>query len=149
MPRPPRGQLEDGIYHVTARGNGGLSIFLEDVDRLDFISLLHSAAVRFEWLLHVYCLMTTHYHLIVETTRTQLSGGMERLNGSYVRRFNHRHERRGHLFSGRFAAYLIRDDRHFEAACRYVLENPVRAGLCEAPGDWPWSAGAFDLAAPI
>jgi REP-associated tyrosine transposase len=143
MSRIPRCQLEDGTYHVTARGTGGLQIFLSDVDRYDFVDLLDSTIRRFHWSCSVYCLMGTHYHVVLQAARLDLSHGMRRLNGTYSKRFNRRHERRGHLFEGRFAAGVIRDDRHFEAACLYVLENPVRAGLCRAAKDWRWSGGVF------
>ena len=83
--------------------------------------------------------MGTHYHLILEASQEALSDGMQRLNGIYAQRFNYRHRRRGRLLEGRFAAYLLRDEHHFEAALRYVIDNPVRAGLCAEPSDWPWS----------
>ena len=118
MSRVPRCQLEDGAYHVTARGTGGAPIFLEDVDRLDFVALLGSTARRFDWLCHAYCLMSTHYHLVLEAPRLHLSAGMGWLNGTHARRFNRRHDRRGHLFEGRFSAYAIQDESYLEAACR-------------------------------
>ena len=139
MARVPRSQLEDGVYHATARGTGGEAIFVDDLDRLDFLQLLSSTGSSFGWLCHAYCLMTTHYHLVLETTRSQLSLGMQQLNGQHARRFNRRHDRRGHLFEPRFSAYAIRDERYLEASCRYVLENPVRAGLCSSARDWRWS----------
>jgi REP element-mobilizing transposase RayT len=83
--------------------------------------------------------MTTHYHLIVETDHASLSQGMRRLNGGYAQTFNERHDRRGHLFGDRYSVYAIDREDHFEKSCLYVLENPVRAGLCERPSDWPWS----------
>jgi REP element-mobilizing transposase RayT len=87
--------------------------------------------------------MGTHYHLIVESSREQLSAGMQRLNGVYAIRFNRRHGLKGHLFEARFASYVLRDEEHFTAAINYVLENPVRAGLCASPTDWRWSAPAY------
>jgi putative transposase len=131
MPRQPRSYLDDGVYHVTGRATGGERLFLVDIDRVDFTDLFRSTAYGFNWLCRAYCLMGTHYHLILEASREALSAGMQRLNGVYAQRFNYRHDRRGRLFARRFAAYVVRDDRHLEAACRYVLENPVRAGLCE------------------
>ena len=83
--------------------------------------------------------MGTHYHVILSATRDRLSDGMRRLNGAYARRFNKRHGRRGHLFDERFASFSIEDDRHLEAAVDYVLQNPVRAGLCAKARDWPWA----------
>ncbi len=80
-----------------------------------------------------------HYHLIVETDQANLSRGMRRLNGGYAQTFNERHDRRGHLFGWRYSVYVIDREEHLEASCLYVLENPVRTGLSEKRGDWPWS----------
>jgi len=139
MPRVPRSHLPDGVFHVTARGAGGIHVFREDVDRLEFLALLDTSAARHSWACHAYCLMGTHYHLVVEAARERLSAGMHRLNGIYAQRFNRRHGRRGHLFESRYSAWTIGSDAHLEAACHYVLASPVRAGLCGAPTDWPWS----------
>jgi putative transposase len=84
-------------------------------------------------------LLTNHYHLIVEAAQPDLSSGMQRLNGRYVQLFNQRHGRDGNLFKGRYSVYVIDSESRLEASCLYVLENPVRAGLCETPSDWPWS----------
>jgi REP-associated tyrosine transposase len=141
MPRFPRCQLPaEGVYHVTARGVAGLPIFVSDVDRHDFVDLLTSIASATAWECHVFCLMTTHYHLVVEALLERLSAGMHQLNGRYAMLFNRRHDRRGHLFESRFSAWVVRDEEHYEATCRYVLDNPARAGL-DAPGrPWPWAA---------
>lgn len=141
MPRRPRRDLPaEGIYHVTARGVAGLPIFLADLDRIDFLGLLRSVTQTLRWKCHAFCLLSTHYHLIVETPLICLSGGMRKLNGTYAQRFNRRHDRRGHLFESRFASWVVHDEDHLEAACSYILANPVAAGLCEAVGDWPWAA---------
>jgi REP element-mobilizing transposase RayT len=142
VPRLPRSRLDDGIFHATARAVFGARLFLDDLDRIDFLKLLGSTAERFDWRRHAHCLMGTHYHLVVEATREHLSDGMRSLNGDYARRFNHRHGRRGHLFGDRFSSFVLRDDAHLQAAVVYVLSNPVRAGLCPDPWDWPWSAAA-------
>jgi REP-associated tyrosine transposase len=127
---------------VTARAVFGTALFENDLDRIDFLQLLGSTAALLEWRCHAHCLMGTHYHLVLEATQARLSEGMRRLNGSYARRFNKRHGRRGHLFDERFASWVIRDERHLEAAIAYVLENPVRAGLCAQAEDWQWAAAA-------
>ncbi len=99
MPRIPRSQLpEYGFFHVTARGVGGIFIFLDDWDREAFRVLLAQVVEMFVWRLHAWCLMGTHYHLLVEGPRDQVSAGMHRLNGLYAQSFNRRHGRRGHLF---------------------------------------------------
>jgi REP-associated tyrosine transposase len=143
MARTPRCELPDGYFHVTSRGNRGVHIFLEDVDRFDFLHLLGSVVETFKWRVHAHCLMGTHYHLIVEASRERLSDGMRKLNGAYARRFNRRHGFKGHLFEERFSSWFVRDEQHFAAAVHYVLDNPVRAGLCQHAGDWQWAASAY------
>lgn len=139
MARRPRTDLPDGVYHVTARGVDSAAIYRDDDDRRFFLRLLAGAVVRFHWRVHAFCLMGTHYHLITETTRARLSAGLHRLNGVYAQRFNRRHGRTGHLFGDRFASWLVEGDEHLRAASRYVLLNPVRAGLCTRADEWPWS----------
>ena len=103
--------------------------------------LLLKAAARFLWRCDAYCLMSSHFHLIVRASRESLSGGMHWLNGLYAQRFNRRYGRRGHLFENRFSAHVIESEEHWQESCRYVFDNPVKAGLCEFAGDWPWSGG--------
>lgn len=98
-------------------------------------------ARRLAWRLHAFCLMTTHYHLVVETPAPNLACGMQYLNGVYAQAFNLRWGRFGPLWAGRYSSRLIEDDRYYAELCRYVLENPVRAGLCGTLGEWPWSGG--------
>ena len=139
VPRRARSELPNGVYHVTNRGTDERPIYLDDIDRKTFLTLLGSVVVLHDWTCHAFCLMTTHYHLIVETDQPNLSRGMRRLNGGYAQSFNERHDRRGHVFGGRYSVYVIDRDDHLEASCLYVLENPVRAGLSEKPSEWPWS----------
>ena len=87
--------------------------------------------------------MSTHFHLVVRAPLPRVSRGMHWLNGVYAQRFNRRHDRVGHLFEGRFSARTMRDEAHWEETCRYVLDNPVEAGLCERAAEWPWSGGRF------
>jgi len=132
--------LDDNrFFHVTARAVGREVLFRDDEDRSDFIAHLSRNTRALLWACHAYCLMTTHYHLVLETSRESLSQGMHRLNGLYAQRFNARHARRGHLFENRFQAYVIDTEDHLAAAIEYVLNNPVRAGLCESSDEWPWS----------
>jgi REP element-mobilizing transposase RayT len=91
--------------------------------------------------------MTTHYHVVVEAKRAELSRGVQRLNGRYAVEFNERHGRYGHLFAERFTARLIEDDEYLFDVCAYVVLNPVKAGLCLQPEDWPWSYSRYGLAA--
>jgi putative transposase len=139
MARPLRSDLPDGYYHVTTRGVDGTAIVRDDDDRRILLARLGDVVSRFDWVVHALCLMNTHYHLVVEATRLALSTGMKRLNGRYAQGFNERHGRSGHLFGDRFWSGLIESEEYLEAACIYVVWNPVRAGLCEVPEDWRWS----------
>jgi putative transposase len=144
MPRLPRSHLDNHVFfHATARAVFGAVLFEDDLDRLDFLQLLQSTTELCEWRCHAHCLMGTHYHLVLEVSRERLSEGMRQLNGNYARRFNRRHGRRGHLFDERFSSYVVRDECHLAAAIEYVLQNPVRAGLCEHAHDWQWSGAAM------
>ena len=145
MARIPRYLLPDGIFHVTSRGVAKMDVFHDDADRLHLLALIGAAAVRFEWQCHALCLMTNHYHLVVEATQPQLSAGMQRINGPYAEAYNTKYERWGHVFGERFAAWVVHDEEHLARVCRYVIGNPVRAGLCDEPADWRWSACRYGL----
>jgi REP element-mobilizing transposase RayT len=147
MARPPRVQIAGGIYHVTARGNGRQAICQDDDDRLRFLVIRDRVVRRYKWRLHAYCLMTNHFHLLLETPEPNLSAGMQRLNSAYATYFNMRFAHVGHLFQQRFASRLIESEEYFVEVLRYIAFNPVRAGLCEHPSDWPWSSfhGAHGL----
>lgn len=128
------------MYHLTARGNNRQEIYVDDTDRRFFLSLLERSAVRYGWRCWAYCLMTNHFHLVVKTPRGVLSEGMQELNGGYARTFNRRHGREGHLFRNRFWAEQVASDSHLLESLRYVVLNPVRAGICALPEHWPWSS---------
>ena len=145
MARQPRNELPDGFFHVTSRAVGGADLFRDDLDRTLLVNLLTRAGIAFRWACHAYCLMTTHYHLVIEANREDLSLGMHRLNGPYAQNFNARYGRRGHVFEGRFGAYGVEGESYLQNTCLYVLNNPVRAGLCEAAEDWPWNGGLVHL----
>ena len=145
MARLPRSVFPDGTYHLIARGVDSCAIVRDDVDRRRWLSLLAEAARRWRWFVYAFVLMDTHYHVVAHARRTDLSDGMHRLNGLHAHRFNQRHHRTGHLFGDRFASWLIEDEDYLGAACRYVLENPVRAGLTRDVGEWPWAASRFPL----
>ena len=142
MARPPRPLASGLLYHVSARGNAKAPIFLTDSDREVFLSGLAVARHLDGLLCHAYCLMENHYHLLVETPRANLDDAMHRLNGSYAMRFNRHHERTGHVFQGRYGTKLITDDAYALTVIRYIAANPVQAGVCSAPEEWPWSSYA-------
>jgi REP element-mobilizing transposase RayT len=140
MARPLRIEFPGALYHVTSRGNARAPIFQEDEDRRLLLRVLGSVVERYRWLCHAYCLMTNHYHVLVETPEANLSRGMRQLNGLYTQRFNRAHERVGHLLQGRFGAVLVEREAHLLELARYVVLNPVRAGLVDSPEAYPWSS---------
>ena len=139
MSRPLRLEFPGALYHVTSRGHERGPIFRDEADRRHFLNLVASVVADQAWLLHSYCLMGNHYHLLVETARPTLSRGMQSLNGLYSQHFNRRHERAGHVFEGRFKAILVQREAHLLELHRYIVLNPVRAGLSSRARDWPWS----------
>jgi REP-associated tyrosine transposase len=140
MTRPYRIEEPGGIFHIATRSVDERRAFATIEDRWSFLGVLNDVVSECGWLCKSYCLMGSHYHLIVETPRPNLSVGMQRLNGTYAQRFNGRHARRGHLFGGRFFSVLTDNEPHLLAALRYVARNPVEAGLCARPADWRWSS---------
>ncbi|MDD1622053.1 MAG: transposase [Methylococcaceae bacterium] len=140
MARPLRLEIAGGLYHVTSRGNGRQDIYLDDEDRQNWLDLLGETCSRFNWVCHAYCLMTNHYHIVIETIEGNLSQGMRQLNGVYTQRFDRRHGRVGHIFQGRYKAILVDKDSHLLELSRYVVLNPVRAGMINDAADWQWSS---------
>lgn len=148
MPRPPRVNVANGVYHVTARGNRKQPICLEDDDYRLILRLLDNVAGRQRWHCLAYCLMTNHYHLVLRTPNADLSVGMHRLNSAYAHWFNERHGFAGHVFQKRFHAVLVESDSHLLELSCYLALNPVRAGLCSDPRAWRWSSYNAMLGAP-
>lgn len=140
MGRPPRHQPAPGVVHVTSRGVRREPIFVDDHDRRAFIAFLAQASHRRDWACLAYCLMTNHFHLVLALRHETLSRGMHRLNGLFARRFNERHGAVGHVFEARYASTAIETEPHLLEVVRYVVLNPVRAGICRDPADWPWSS---------
>ena len=140
MSRPLRIEFAHGLYHVTSRGDGREDIYLEDADRKLFLEVLSEACERFNWLIHAYCLMDNHYHLLVETPDGNLSKGMRQLNGVYTQRFNRKHKQVGHVFQGRYKAIIVQKDSYLAELARYIVRNPVRAQMVRSAKDWPWSS---------
>jgi len=151
MARPLRIEYEGAVYHVTSRGNARSDIYLSDDDRQMFLDVLEHVVDRFDWLCHAYCLMTNHFHLMIETPQANLSLGMRQLNGMYTQRFNRTHGRAGHVFQGRFKSIVVDKDAYLLELSRYIVRNPVAAGMVADAGDWPWSsyqATAGDIPRP-
>lgn len=140
MARPLRLEFAGGLYHVTSRGNARNEIYLDDEDRSSWLDLFNSVCGRCNWICHAYCLMSNHYHMVVETVEGNLAKGMRQLNGVYTQTFNRRHRRVGHVFQGRYKAILVEKDSYLLELSRYVVLNPVRAGMVKDAADWPWSS---------
>lgn len=140
MARPLRIEFAGALYHVTARGDRQEDIYLDDEDRRDFLDILGSVHQRFNWLIHAYCLMDNHYHLLVETPDGNLSQGMRQLNGVYTQNSNRRHRRVGHVFQGRYKAILVQKESYLLELARYIVLNPVRARMVRKTEEWPWSS---------
>lgn len=140
MARPLRIEFPGALYHITSRGDRQEAIYEDDEDRRAYLEVLGDVVERFAWLCYAYCLMGNHYHLVIETLEGNLAKGMRHLNGVYTQLSNRRHGRVGHLFQGRYKAILIDKDAYWLEVSRYVVLNPVRAGMAKEPGGWPWSS---------
>jgi putative transposase len=139
MPRIARGDIPAGTYHVTHRTAGPIPMYVDD-DRTSFCALLARVIKKHRWTCRAFCLMTTHYHLLLDVEHNALQVGMQRLNGPYAQRFNARHKRSGHLRGDRYSARPVESDGHMLHALRYIARNPVEAGLCRLPSDWTWGS---------
>jgi len=140
MARPLRLEFAGALYHVTSRGDRREDIYLDDSDREAWLAVVGEVCNRFNWLIHAYCKMSNHYHLLVETIDGNLSKGMRQLNGVYTQRFNRRHRMVGHLYQGRYKAILVQKENYLLELARYVVLNPVRAGMVKQPEEWHWSS---------
>jgi putative transposase len=140
MARPLRLEFPGALYHITSRGDGREDIYRVDRDRQLFLRVLADVCERFNWWGHAYCLMTNHYHLLMETPDANLANGMRQLNGVYTQRFNEVHRRCGHVFQGRYKAIIVQKETYLEELARYIVLNPVRARMVERAEDWPWSS---------
>lgn len=126
MARPIRVEFPDAVYHVTARGNEKKAIYRDDDDREKFMATLEETVDRFGVVVHAFCLMPNHYHLLLQTPCANLSAAVGWLQTTYSIRFNRRHRRSGHLFQGRYKAYLVEADSYAEELIKYIHLNPVR-----------------------
>lgn len=140
MARPLRIEYSGAFYHVTSRGNERKAVYKSQRDREKFFSYLESATERYGAVVHVFCLMDNHYHLLIETPSGNLSQIMHHINGAYTTYFNTKRERSGHLFQGRYRAILIDVDEYAKELSRYIHLNPVRAGIAENPEEYRWSS---------
>lgn len=140
MPRRPRGEVPTGVYHATVRSAGPIPMFVMNVDCSDFCRRLAKMVMEFDWECLAFCLMPTHYHLLLGVDANRLQPGMLKLNGQFAQAFNRRHGRSGHLLGDRYHLEPVTTDGHLLHAARSIARNPVRKGLCGSPVDWLWSS---------
>ena len=140
MARQLRIEYEGAFYHVTSRGNQRDQIFWDDNDREEFKKIIKRTKERYAYLLHSYVLMDNHYHLLIETPHANIKQVMQNVNTSYTVYVNRRHRRAGHLFQGRYKAFIVDKESYLIGLGRYIHLNPVRAGIVERPEDYRWSS---------
>lgn len=140
MARPPRIDFPGAFHHVTNRGARRQDIFYCDEDRLDFLELVAKAHERFGIVVHAFCLMSNHIHLVLETPEGGLSKALHLIESAYVQGFNRRHGLDGPLLKGRFYSRLVQEDLYMKLVVRYVERNPLEAGLVKDPINYPWSS---------
>ena len=140
MPRKPRIEYANAIYHVMSRGNRGGAIFEDDADRELFLETLGKACSKTGWVVHCYVLLGNHYHILLETPSGNLPQIMRHINGAYTTYFNVKRSRSGHLFQGRYKAILVDADAYAKELSRYIHLNPVRAKMAEKPEEYKWSS---------
>ena len=140
MARPLRLEFAGALYHITSRGNRREDIYLSDDDRTAYLLTLAKVCTRFNWVVHAYCLMDNHYHLLIETPDGNLSKGMRQLNGVYTQYFNRTHRRVGHVYQGRYKAIIVQKEEYLLEVARYIVLNPVRACMVKTAYDWHWSS---------
>ncbi|MGZ3589080.1 MAG: transposase [Thermodesulfobacteriota bacterium] len=139
MPRISRGLIDQSVYHIINRGNGGRAVFQKNGDYEAFVSILQEAKVRYLVKVFGYCLMPNHFHMVLMPDRAEyLSKMMQWLMTSHVRRHHKHYGTSGHIWQGRYKSFLIQMDNHLITILRYVEGNPVRAGLVNSANDWPW-----------
>jgi REP element-mobilizing transposase RayT len=140
MARPLRINYPGAFYHVTSRGNERKAVFKSKRDREKFLEYLETASLRYDAVVHVYCLMDSHYHIFLETPSGNLPQIMRHINGAYTTYFNVKRDRSGHLFQGRYNAILVDADEYAKELSRYIHLNPVRAKMVERPEEYKWSS---------
>ena len=137
MSRPLRLEFAGALYHITARGNERKAIYADEADFEVFLEILDSVYLQHNWVIHAYCLMNNHYHLLLETPDANLSKGMRQLNSVFTQAMNKKHHRVGHLFQGRYKAILVDKNAYLLELSRYIVLNPLRACMVEKLDDWP------------
>jgi REP element-mobilizing transposase RayT len=142
MPRRPRHEGPGAVQNIYARGVDRCVIFKEDADWHRYVELLAYVVRRWKWDCLAYCLMTNHVHLLIRTPEPTMGRGMHFLHTFYAQEFNAKYGRVGHLFQNRYGSNRIWAPDRLRSAIDYIAANPVTAGLCADPADWPWSSHA-------
>ena len=140
MARPLRINYPGAFYHITSRGNERKAVFKSKRDREKFLEYLESATLRYDAVIHAYCLLDNHYHILLETPSGNLPQIMRHINGAYTTYFNVKRKRSGHLFQGRYKSILVDIDEYAKELSRYIHLNPVRAKIVEDPEEYKWSS---------
>lgn len=140
MTRPLRLEFAGALYHVTSRGDRGEDIYKDAFDRIAWLDVLRQVCDRCNFVVHSFCQMNNHYHLMLETVDGNLAQGMRLLNGLYTQYFNRRHHVVGHLFQGRYKAILVQKQSYLLELTRYIVLNPIRANFVRSLNDWEWSS---------
>jgi putative transposase len=140
VPRPPRLQVAGGLYHITAHSNVGRVVFRDDEERAQFLAVLELGVTRCGWSCRSYCLLSTHFHLLIATPEPDLSAGMQYVNGRYAQWANWHRGERSHVLEGRFRSVLVETESHALEIHRYIALNPVRAGIVRDAEEWRWSS---------
>lgn len=143
MTRPLRLEFPGALYHVTSRGNRRSLIFRDDTDRVAWLDIMALVAQRHNCVLHSFCLMSNHFHLMIETVEANLGQVMRQLNGMYSQHFNRRHQTVGHLFQGRYKAILVQKESYLLELSRYIVLNPLRAKMVASLDEWSWSSHRY------
>jgi putative transposase len=140
MARPPRLQVPGGLYHITSHANAGRVLFAADAERREFLDIVAAVIPTRGWSCMAFCLMTTHYHLLVQTPEADLAAGMQYLNGRFAQRINFLRSEKGHLFDSRYGSVFVETEQHALTLHRYIALNPVEARMVARPEDWPWGS---------
>ena len=143
MARSLRIEYENALYHVTAHSIDEGVLFRDAADRTAFLNLLARVCEHYEISCLAWCLMTNHYHLVLQTENPNLGRAMQYLNSHFAQASNRRHGRRGPVFLRRYHPSIVESESYLMQAIRYVLLNPVKAGIVRSPGEWRWSSFRF------
>ena len=141
MPRRPRVDIA-GFHHVINRGSNQANIFKEESDYKTFLKILCKAAKAYRVIVHDYCLMSNHYHLLIETSSSNLSLFMKQINSNYAIYANKKYNRSGHFWQGRFYSRYITSEEYFYTLIRYIEQNPIEAKIVSNIKDYPYTLGS-------